>query len=342
MKCPYCGQMTALLGEHPEPVFELDYQAALAKSLNESTQHETLGFKCPGCGAYSTLEADMTAGACAFCGSPYVGVAQSRKAIRPGSLVPFVVNRAQAVELYRQWVASRWFAPGDLARASAKEGGIVGMYVPYWTFDCDANTTYYGQRGDDYWTTETYTVREGDRNVTRTRQVRRTRWTPVSGQVFNHFNDILVLASQSLPQAYVERLEPWNLGNLTSYRDDYLSGFRAQSYQVDLPSGFEVAKGRTVEPIRRTICEDIGGDHQTIGSTNIQYSDITYKHILLPIWISAYQYEGKVYRFVVNGQTGEVQGERPYSWIKIALAVIAGLIALFILCVLIVAFKSSQ
>ncbi|MCX5661087.1 MAG: hypothetical protein NTW19_15480 [Planctomycetota bacterium] len=341
MKCPYCRETTSILDDHPEPVFEQDYRAALAKCEDDATLHETLVFKCPGCGANSTLEPDMTAGACAFCGSPYVGVAQSRKAIAPQAVLPFAVNRAQAVELYRRWIASRWFAPGDLERTSAKEGGLTGMYVPYWTFDCDADTAYSGQRGDDYWTTETYTAREGDRTVTRTRQVRRTRWTSVSGRVFNHFNDILVLASQSLPQKYVDALEPWELGGITPYRDDFLSGFRAQSYQIDLPDGFEIAKDKTIDTIRRTICQDIGGDHQTISGTNVNYDRITYKHLLLPIWISAYQYEGKVYRFVVNGQTGEVQGERPYSWVKILFAVLGALIGLALLALVIAMMQQS-
>ncbi len=323
--------MTAILDEHPEPIFEQDYLAALDKGADEASVHETLGFKCPGCAAYSTLETDMTAGACAFCGSPYVGVAQSQKAIRPAAVVPFFVNRAQALELYRQWVSSRWFAPNDLARTSATETGLVGMYVPYWTFDCDAHTSYTGQRGDDYWTTETYTAREGDRTVTRTRQVRRTRWTPASGEVFNNFSDLLVLASQSLPRDYVRELEPWDLSDLTPYRDDYLSGFRAQSYQISLPAGFRVAADMTIDPIHATIRRDIGGDHQTIESTNIRYDKITFKHVLLPIWISAYQYRGEVYRFVVNAQTGEVQGARPFSKIKIALAVLAGVIVLGLL-----------
>ena len=48
--------------------------------------------------------------------------------------------------------------------------------------------------------------------------------------------------------------------------------------------------------------------------------------MLLPVWASAYRYRGKRYQFIVNGQTGEVQGERPWSWLRIGLAVAAGLI----------------
>jgi hypothetical protein len=50
---------------------------------------------------------------------------------------------------------------------------------------------------------------------------------------------------------------------------------------------------------------------------------LSFKHVLLPVWLAAYRYGGKSFRFVVNGRTGSVDGERPYSAFKIALAVIA-------------------
>jgi len=156
----------------------------------------------------------------------------------------------------------------------------------------------------------------------------------VSGQVQNNFDDILVIASHSLPKKYTERLEPWNLSQLVSYNDKYLSGFRSESYQVDVPTGLNEAKEKMTPTIRTTISRDIGGDEQRIVSMNTSYSDITFKHILLPIWISSYRFKDKVYRFLINGQTGEVQGERPYSAIKIILtvlvviAVIVGIILL--------------
>jgi hypothetical protein len=75
--------------------------------------------------------------------------------------------------------------------------------------------------------------------------------------------------------------------------------------------------------IRSSVRSDIGGDTQQITTLSTEYNDITFKHILLPLWISAYRYNNKVYRFTINARTGEVQGERPYSAIKIALLVIA-------------------
>src|SRR5690606_1805668 len=139
------------------------------------------------------------------------------------------------------------------------------------------------------------------KSQTATRRVKRTRWRWASGQVSNEFDDVLVLASTSLPVKHAEELEPWDLENLTTFREEYLSGFRAESYHVELDKGFDRAKQIMDEAIRATIRRDIGGDHQRIHSVQSQYDDITFKHILLPIWISAYRFQDRTFRFLVNG-----------------------------------------
>jgi len=116
-----------------------------------------------------------------------------------------------------------------------------------------------------------------------------------------------------------------------SYADEYLSGFIAERYQVDLKQGWTRAAERMDEVIRGDVKRNIGGDHQRITTLQTQHSDITYKHILLPMWICSYRYRQKVYRFLVNARTGEVQGQRPWSWVKITLAaVVVAAVAAFI------------
>jgi predicted RNA-binding Zn-ribbon protein involved in translation (DUF1610 family) len=320
LACPYCGT-TNQIAASTERVEELDYRAALATVPPEEL-HEQLAVRCNTCGAETTLKPNVTASRCPFCGSAIVAQAMSRRLIKPQALLPFHVTHDQAGELFKRWVASRWFAPSEL-RHRAERAEINGVYMPAWTYDSDTTTHYTGQRGDDYWDTETYTAFENGRHVTRTRQVRKTRWRSVSGTVFEHFDDVLVLASRSLPEPYASELVPWDLVNFVPYQDAYLSGFVAESYQIDLPQGFEVAKPIMADHIAALIRMDIGGDHQRIGSMDTRYADVTYKHALLPIWISAYRYRDRTFRFLVNARTGEVQGERPYSWVKIALLILA-------------------
>jgi hypothetical protein len=208
------------------------------------------------------------------------------------------------------------------------------MIFPHWTYDADSRTQYVGERGEDYWETETYTEIVNGHAETRTRQVLRTRWWPASGMVNNRFDDLLVLATASLPPKQAAHLQPWDLNHLVPYADEYLAGFAAESYQVDLRKGFDSARELAEPAIRQTVCGDIGGDHQRIASMQSEFFNVTFKHILLPLWISAYHYSGQSYRFVINARTGAVQGERPYSAGKIVLFVLAMLVVLAVVLLL--------
>jgi hypothetical protein len=204
------------------------------------------------------------------------------------------------------------------------------VYLPYWTYDADSQTPYTGERGQVYYEQERY-VEDGREKV---RQVERVRWFPVSGQVNVKFNDVLVSASNSVPAQFVHGLMPWNLSLLTAYNEDFLTGFTVEAYQLGLEPGFGHAQREMEVGIRVAICRDIGGDRQTISSMDPHYFEIGFKHILLPIWLSSYRYADKTYRFIVNGQTGAVQGERPWSAWKIAGAVLVALTIVVIVAAL--------
>ncbi len=322
-QCPYCSHENAI-PQSEEDIHELDFHAYLATQGTEDLA-ETLTIKCNHCAAEFSTEANVTSQECPFCGSEIVATAVSTKHIKPKSLLPFYITRKQGRGLFSKWLSGLWFAPSDLKRMAENDAKLAGMYVPYWTYDTDTTTFYRGQRGEHYWDTEHYTTRENGKTVRKTRRVRKTRWYPASGTVWGSFDDVLVLASESLPRKYTEKLEPWDLQNLVPHADEYLSGFRTESYQINLENGFEHARGLMDAPIRRLVRRDIGGDEQRISSMRTQYDNITFKHLLLPVWISAYRYKNKVYRFLINGRTGEVQGERPWSFVKILLAVVAGL-----------------
>jgi predicted RNA-binding Zn-ribbon protein involved in translation (DUF1610 family) len=325
--CTYCGTVNPIAppAEGAGVVQELDLRGYLARARADEVV-EVLTVHCDTCGAETTLGENVTAQHCPFCGSGIVAQGQSRRIIKPQSLLPFRTTHDQAATLFRGWLSSLWLAPNDLFRQAERQE-ISGVYIPAWTYDAQTTTHYTGQRGEDYWVTESYTAIENGKPVHRTRQVRKTRWYPASGTVHDPFNDVLVLASRSLPEALARKLEPWDLPALVPYRSEYLSGFRAEGYQVDLAEGFEQAKQIMAGVIEQSIRRDIGGDHQMIHSVDTRYADTTFKHTLLPLWISAYRYRQRVHRFLVNARTGEVQGERPYSWVKITLLVMVVLAA---------------
>lgn len=323
LKCRYCGHEN-VIQTTKQAVRELDFLREIQKTGLERVGQEQLTIKCTACAAETVLQPNVSADKCPFCGSPIVAQAATRKLIQPGSLLPFHVTRQQACELFKKWIVGLWFAPSALKHyARTDASAMQGLYMPAWTYDCRTTTHYTGERGDAYYVTESYTDSQGRRQ---TRTVRKIRWSYASGTVHNTFDDVLVLASQSLPIKQAQKLEPWDLKRLVPYDDQYLAGFKAETYQVDLVQGFEIAKGIMAGPIQATIRRDIGGDEQRIHSMNVEYYDITYKHILLPVWVSAYRFRERVFRFLVNARTGEVQGERPWSWIKITLFVLLLLI----------------
>jgi DNA-directed RNA polymerase subunit RPC12/RpoP len=333
LKCPYCGFENAI-AKSGAKVEELDYLSYLEQAAKEKDTHEAQRIRCEKCGAETTMPPNVTSGLCPFCGDNMVFSGKSSHLIRPEALLPFKVTQNQAFADFRQWIGNLWFAPGDLKRYAQSEGKLVGIYIPCWTYDSDTASSYTGERGVYYYTTETYQTTENGQTVTRTREVRHTNWTPVSGNVADSFDDILIIASNSLPKAYADRLQPWDLQNIVPYADEYLSGFRAETYQVSLQQGFEHAKQIMAGQIQASICRDIGGDEQQVLTVNTQYSHITFKHLLLPVWLSAYRFQGKVYRILINARTGEVQGERPYSAAKIAAAIILGILLIVIIAYL--------
>jgi len=107
-----------------------------------------------------------------------------------------------------------------------------------------------------------------------------------------------------------------------------LAGFITEKYQIDIKQAFVIAREIIKTREREAVKRDIGGDRQRIHTMNTKYFDVTFKHILLPIYVSAFHYKSKVYAFYVNGATGRISGKRPYSAFKIALAVIVGIIVL--------------
>jgi predicted RNA-binding Zn-ribbon protein involved in translation (DUF1610 family) len=325
LQCPWCGHESSIT-DSGERIREYDLKEAvrsLQKAERAESDHEAV-IHCDSCGAGFRLETNVHSGECPFCGSPVVTATDRLRLFKPRSLLPFRISRKQAREAFRGWIGDLWFAPGAIARHAREEGRLAGIYLPYWTYDSQTATRYQGERGTTYYVRVRVPVVVNGRRTMQTRRVPRIRWRGVSGVVGRHFDDVLIGATNTLPRTITDRLQPWDLENLVPYKEDYLSGFRSEVYQIKVDEGFEQARRVMDGIIRGDVRRDIGGDHQRITHLHTRHSDMTFKHLLLPVWAAAFRYREKSYRFVINGRTGKVQGERPYSWIKIGLAIIAG------------------
>lgn len=331
--CAHCGNVQEIpeaSAESTANLREVDLADGLRADQNgardPSLMEELRSSRCPNCGALVEFRGAQHATECPFCATPVVAGTGVGRQIKPQGLVAFRLDQSQAREAMNRWMGSLWFAPNGLVEYSRKGRSMNGIYVPYWTFDAQTRSRYSGARGDYYYESRTATVNVNGRNEQRQEQVRKIRWSPASGRVQRFFDDVLVLASQSLPRAYTDALAPWDLTELRPYSADYLAGFASEGYTVSLADGQKIGQEEMQQVIVGDVRRDIGGDEQRIQSLDTDYSDQTFKHVLLPVWMAAYKYGGKTYRFVVNGQTGKVKGERPYSVWKIAFAVLLALL----------------
>ncbi|MEU5904547.1 hypothetical protein ABZ780_09235 [Micromonospora sp. NPDC047467] len=321
LSCPYCGHQQQIAGAGRE-VREHAYNELASLPRKPVGSVAAHAYVCPACGAHT--ESDAIAKRCQFCATPLVAENVPGELIAPEAVLPFAVDRSGVRTALGTWCRSRWFAPGSLKKVSEAET-LKGTYLPHWTFDARTVSDYQGQRGEYYYVTETYTVTVDGKQETRTRQVRHTRWHSASGTVRRDFDDVLVPATTHLPTKQLDELAPWPLAEAVAYHGDYLAGYHALRYDTEPEAGLTEAKARMAPVIEGDCRSDIGGDEQRVSSVDTAYSDVSYKLMLLPVWIAAYLHAGKSYQILVNARTGEVIGERPYSAAKIAMAVLAAL-----------------
>ena len=337
LSCPYCGYRE-LIPISTDDVEERSFEQYLQIRPEQLSQlaANALEVRCQSCGATVTFTPPEVARQCDFCGVQIVAQAKSADPmLAPEGVLPFCITQEGANSGLHQWLSSRWFAPNAL-KEFARPDAIHGVYLPFWTYDTNTTTHYDGERGEHYYVTETYYEKDSQGNqVARTRQVQHTRWSPASGTVSRWFNDVLIPGTTSLARNRLEALEPWDLEELVPYNPAYLSGFKAQRYQVDLAQGFERVKELVTDVIQNDVRADIGGNEQRIHRLATHYSGITFKHLLLPVYAGAYQFNRRVFQIVINGRTGEIQGDRPYSFWKITLFVI-GMLLILLVVVLVV------
>ena len=330
LKCVYCGHTA-----------ELDHTAAVIKEndfnhwkdrADENSEEQTIEvteIRCRQCNAVTTLAPNVSAAKCVFCSTPLIlNEASVKRFWQPEYLLPFKITDKESGVNFKKWLGKKWFLPSQLKRGGVNTDMFKGVYLPFWTYDANTYTKYTGERGEDR--TETYRNNKGEES-------RRTitDWYPKSGEVSVPFDDVVVPAAKTLPSNIMNRLTNWDMMNCVAYRQEFMAGFITEIYQIDFRDGLLKAKEKMDSVIDNTIRSDIGGAHQKIHTKNTQYNNLMFKLLLLPIWISAFQFNGKLYQFVVNGRTGQVIGQYPKSTAKIImlivaiLAIIAALIIIF-------------
>lgn len=339
-KCPKCGAVMnykpggAVLYcqfcEYEEKV-ELEFnfdEAAQETEFNPTIDSgqcqwgaETKLIICKSCGAESVYDSLQVAESCPYCGSVQVMEEKGKDTLSPSGVCPFQIGREKAEELLRAYIKDGWFTPSEFKEARNKP--VQGVYLPFWTFDTKAACRYSARIGFE----KTVRNRKGE---TRTE----VTWKNTDGVFKKFIDDWLVLASTRYKDPAFKDVK-FDTKKNVKYKPEFLAGFTAERYSLPLTEGWkEAQKGiaaKLSKDIESKIRSDSGADRVENLRIDSKYRDITYKYLLLPVWMSSCTYKDKIYNFVVNGQTGKVYGDTPTSWCCCCALIAAAIIILMLI-----------
>jgi DNA-directed RNA polymerase subunit RPC12/RpoP len=317
LTCNYCGYVQTagkrLAVDNAETALGMVLPTAQAHRWAQS-QHR---LACERCGAITFLAPGQKTDRCPYCGyNRMITSAETAELIDPHSVALPAVDENEAYKRFRAWLGKGLLAPDDLTDRAGKLR-LKPSYLPFWTFDGTLEIP---------WRCE---INEGDN--------RNPRWVPHTGAEFEFFDDVLVPGVKAQPIEEIRAIEPFNLKDLVEFMPEYLAGWITLSYDRSMSDGSLVARDRVMRRIRQTLAMSIGDGRpvRNLGFGAGKWSGLTFKHILLPMWVGVYQYQGKDFRVLINAQTGKVGGVKPRDNIKLALwLVMAGLAGLGIMALL--------
>ncbi|HTI36607.1 MAG TPA: hypothetical protein VL484_03535 [Vicinamibacterales bacterium] len=327
--CPFCGTETPFEIGDKGQIVELDLVRALRELPDEMRgwQAERRTVQCRSCKAVSVFDPARVGQRCEFCGSPeLVDYTEVKEPIRPQSLLPFKVAESNVREQIRRWYASKWLAPGSLKRRALVDT-VRGVYIPYWTFDAQVHCPWEAEAGHYYYTTETYRDSNGRMQ---TRQVRQTRWEPASGVVDHFFDDEPIPGTTGVARNLLRQVEPFMTNELVPYDTSYLSGFVVEHYQVVLLDAAKASEASMTTKLYALCAAQVPGDTYRNLQIHPTFSNRTFKHILVPIWLLSYTYGPRPFQVIVNGYTGRMAGDYPKSLWKVAFLILGVIILIMI------------
>ncbi len=318
LSCPYCGHTEEIVtAREKRSAQELDFsQAEKTGNCNWGAAKKVV--ICKSCGAESVYDALEIANECPYCGSNQVMEEKDKDTLAPGGVCPFQIDKKQAGGRFKRWLKHKWFCPRQ-AKEMAKPEAFQGVYLPAWTFDSQTDSQYRAKYGID--------------RVIKTKESTRTetKWYSTRGVYREFIDDQVVFASERYDRGLLSQIQPFDTAHNVEYKPEYVAGFAAERYSLGLKDAWEKARElirtRLRSNVEQKIRRETQADHVSQLQMDTSFSGITYKYLLLPVWISSFTYQGKVYQFMVNGQTGRVGGRTPISWVKVALTVLG--VALF-------------
>ena len=339
--CPACrtenAHFTPPSASQPGPAGAEVVTAEVVES-SPLTKH----FRCEQCGAEVATDPSQRSYVCPFCDSTYViefSMNQTGRH-RPEFVIGFAVTPEQAQDRFKTWLReNQWFRPGDLSTASVIDK-MKGIYLPFWSFSMLAHSQWRAQIGEHWYRTETYTTRDSKGNtVTRTRRVQETEWWPLAGRHHRYYSGYLVSGSKGLPQNQALRIQPFQLPALKRYEPYFLAGWLCEEYSIAREEALALCQQEFQRQEHANIAAFLPGDTHRGLAAQTEFHSVNSDLCVLPIYILSYRYKGKLYRFLLNGQTGKMAGDKPVSGTRIAIAVI--ILVIVILIIILIAWLAG-
>jgi len=266
-------------------------------------------FECQGCGASMSYDASAQTLRCPFCGSERLSEQKDVKVLRPDGVVPFTIEQSAALSQLRQWLGSSFWRPGDLAQA-AEVTTLTKVYVPYWSFSARVFT---------YWTADTSKVPSGASG----------NWFPLFGENRAEYRGLLVGGSSVLTPAETTAICPFDLAAAAPPEQVDLNNAVYEQFRVQRKYARPLAQAGLEGEERQSCTKFVTGSCRNL-KVNVRAEELTGSPMLLPVWMLAYRYRGRLFRFLINGQTGKCSGSAPVSYPRIAAVVIAIVLAMVV------------
>lgn len=313
--CEHCGYQEQLkaevVGKEAEQFeFSLDNLALAAHGWGEARKD----LRCLSCGAEITIPIDSIAATCAFCGSNNVIQQEAnQERLRPKYLIPFKVDNQQCKTIAREWLGKSWMVPKALKSASLD--AFTAIYLPYWTFHANTNAAWRAEVG--HRTTERYYDASSKSWKTRTKIV----WRWESGNANLTINDLLIAGTERVSAHHLQNVDQFNLADIVVYDPAFLAGLQAKGYDRPLEPAWELAREVMREQTKTACINQASTSMVRNFSMKMDFSDESWRYLLLPVYLAAYQFQNKTYHAILNGQTGTISGQRPVDWKKVWLVI---------------------
>lgn len=301
--CDYC--LSEFTDEEIKQIFSETENTDLSQNVDETVEDDGFSngnlYSCSSCGAEIMSDGNTAATFCVYCHCPVILKGRLSGDYRPSKVIPFSITREKALETFKETIGKKKFTPTDFQSDQTLEK-MTGLYVPFWLADCKVKADM------DAIGKHIRTWRSGNYRYTETKEYAVSRNADIT------FNGVPADGASKIDDALMDAIEPFDYNKIEDFSMSYLSGFLADRYDVNKGDVFPRIRQKVDDGSRNILRNSITGySSVSVSRFNNNIMNTNWNYALLPVWFMTYNYQGKMYEFAVNGQTGKLVGNPPLS-----------------------------